>query len=157
MLMCNCASHDTFYLKTYSNILSQCAPRLSADKSLYVYRSVDIGQTSGTLTISLCELVLLAHIFLFNILTFSKAHQLAHMQAQASNGSTGVTSPGNHTNEEEEDEEDEYDYDYESLSDGKDNCYSMGFVMTGLNFTELKEFFTDCWVKHRSFMLILMF
>ncbi|XP_076616405.1 1-phosphatidylinositol 4,5-bisphosphate phosphodiesterase epsilon-1 isoform X2 [Chaetodon auriga] len=46
-----------------------------------------------------------------------KAHQLAHMQAQASNGSSGVTSPGNHTNEEEEEEEDEYDYDYESLSD----------------------------------------
>uniref|UniRef100_A0A673B1X4 Phosphoinositide phospholipase C n=1 Tax=Sphaeramia orbicularis TaxID=375764 RepID=A0A673B1X4_9TELE len=48
-----------------------------------------------------------------------KAHQLAHMQAQASNGSPGVTSPGNNTNEEEEEEEDEYDYDYESLSDGK--------------------------------------
>ncbi|XP_035468338.2 1-phosphatidylinositol 4,5-bisphosphate phosphodiesterase epsilon-1 isoform X3 [Scophthalmus maximus] len=46
-----------------------------------------------------------------------KAHQLAHMQAQASNGSPGVTSPGNHANEEEEEEEDEYDYDYESLSD----------------------------------------
>uniref|UniRef100_A0A673AZE3 Phosphoinositide phospholipase C n=1 Tax=Sphaeramia orbicularis TaxID=375764 RepID=A0A673AZE3_9TELE len=46
-----------------------------------------------------------------------KAHQLAHMQAQASNGSPGVTSPGNNTNEEEEEEEDEYDYDYESLSD----------------------------------------
>ncbi|XP_076007670.1 1-phosphatidylinositol 4,5-bisphosphate phosphodiesterase epsilon-1 isoform X2 [Genypterus blacodes] len=46
-----------------------------------------------------------------------KAHQLAHMQAQASNGSPGVTSPGNHGNEEEEEEEDEYDYDYESLSD----------------------------------------
>ncbi|XP_038591439.1 1-phosphatidylinositol 4,5-bisphosphate phosphodiesterase epsilon-1 isoform X2 [Micropterus salmoides] len=46
-----------------------------------------------------------------------KAHQLAHMQAQASNGSPGVISPGNHTNEEEEEEEDEYDYDYESLSD----------------------------------------
>ncbi|XP_044033879.1 1-phosphatidylinositol 4,5-bisphosphate phosphodiesterase epsilon-1 isoform X3 [Siniperca chuatsi] len=46
-----------------------------------------------------------------------KAHQLAHMQAQAINGSPGVTSPGNHTNEEEEEEEDEYDYDYESLSD----------------------------------------
>uniref|UniRef100_A0A665W4E4 Phosphoinositide phospholipase C n=1 Tax=Echeneis naucrates TaxID=173247 RepID=A0A665W4E4_ECHNA len=46
-----------------------------------------------------------------------KAHQLAHMQAQASNGSPGVTSSGNHTNEEEEEEEDEYDYDYESLSD----------------------------------------
>ncbi len=42
------------------------------------------------------------------------------MQAQASNGSPGVTSPGNHTNEEEEEEEDEYDYDYESLSDGKE-------------------------------------
>ncbi|TRY59920.1 hypothetical protein DNTS_013444 [Danionella cerebrum] len=37
-----------------------------------------------------------------------KAHQLAHMQAQANNGSV---------NEEEEEEEDEYDYDYESLSD----------------------------------------
>ncbi|KAF7668924.1 hypothetical protein LDENG_00276200 [Lucifuga dentata] len=46
-----------------------------------------------------------------------KAHQLAHMQAQASNGSPGVTSHGNHANEEEEEEEDEYDYDYESLSD----------------------------------------
>uniref|UniRef100_A0AAQ5YKB9 Phosphoinositide phospholipase C n=1 Tax=Amphiprion ocellaris TaxID=80972 RepID=A0AAQ5YKB9_AMPOC len=53
-----------------------------------------------------------------------KAHQLAHMQAQASNGSPGVTSPNNHTNEEEEEEEDEYDYDYESLSDGKKNCKS---------------------------------
>ncbi|KAI9514185.1 1-phosphatidylinositol 4,5-bisphosphate phosphodiesterase epsilon-1 [Dissostichus eleginoides] len=50
-----------------------------------------------------------------------KAHQLAHMQAQASNGSPGVTSPNNHANEEEEEEEDEYDYDYESLSDGKEN------------------------------------
>ncbi|XP_074519567.1 1-phosphatidylinositol 4,5-bisphosphate phosphodiesterase epsilon-1 isoform X2 [Halichoeres trimaculatus] len=46
-----------------------------------------------------------------------KAHQLAHMQAQASNGSPGVSSPSNTTNEEEEEEEDEYDYDYESLSD----------------------------------------
>uniref|UniRef100_A0A3Q3BAX8 Phosphoinositide phospholipase C n=1 Tax=Kryptolebias marmoratus TaxID=37003 RepID=A0A3Q3BAX8_KRYMA len=46
-----------------------------------------------------------------------KAHQLAHMQAQASNGSPGVSSPSNHANEEEEEEEDEYDYDYESLSD----------------------------------------
>ncbi|XP_067343734.1 1-phosphatidylinositol 4,5-bisphosphate phosphodiesterase epsilon-1 isoform X4 [Channa argus] len=46
-----------------------------------------------------------------------KAHQLAHMQAQASNGLPGVTSPGSHPNEEEEEEEDEYDYDYESLSD----------------------------------------
>ncbi|XP_042079241.1 1-phosphatidylinositol 4,5-bisphosphate phosphodiesterase epsilon-1 isoform X2 [Haplochromis burtoni] len=46
-----------------------------------------------------------------------KAHQLAHMQAQASNGSPGVTSPNNHANEEEEEEEDDYDYDYESLSD----------------------------------------
>ncbi len=52
----------------------------------------------------------------------SQAHQLAHMQAQASNGSPGVSSPGNHTNEEEEEEEDEYDYDYESLSDGRENC-----------------------------------
>lgn len=48
-----------------------------------------------------------------------QAHQLAHMQAQASNGSPGATSPANHANEEEEEEEDEYDYDYESLSDGK--------------------------------------
>ncbi|XP_023196734.1 1-phosphatidylinositol 4,5-bisphosphate phosphodiesterase epsilon-1 isoform X2 [Xiphophorus maculatus] len=46
-----------------------------------------------------------------------KAHQLAHMQAQASNGSSGVSSPNNHANEDEEEEEDEYDYDYESLSD----------------------------------------
>ncbi|NXE52996.1 PLCE1 phosphodiesterase, partial [Casuarius casuarius] len=44
-----------------------------------------------------------------------KAHQLAHMQAQASNGG-GASNPTS-TNEEEEDEEDEYDYDYESLSD----------------------------------------
>ncbi|XP_053161906.1 1-phosphatidylinositol 4,5-bisphosphate phosphodiesterase epsilon-1 isoform X2 [Hemicordylus capensis] len=44
-----------------------------------------------------------------------KAHQLAYMQAQASNGNhVGNLST---TNEEEEDEEDEYDYDYESLSD----------------------------------------
>uniref|UniRef100_A0A3B5LDU7 Phosphoinositide phospholipase C n=1 Tax=Xiphophorus couchianus TaxID=32473 RepID=A0A3B5LDU7_9TELE len=50
-----------------------------------------------------------------------KAHQLAHMQAQASNGSSGVSSPNNHANEDEEEEEDEYDYDYESLSDGEDN------------------------------------
>uniref|UniRef100_A0A8B9MZH0 Phosphoinositide phospholipase C n=1 Tax=Accipiter nisus TaxID=211598 RepID=A0A8B9MZH0_9AVES len=42
-----------------------------------------------------------------------KAHQLAHMQAQASNGASNPTP----TNEEEDDEEDEYDYDYESLSD----------------------------------------
>lgn len=49
-----------------------------------------------------------------------QAHQLAHMQAQASNGSPAATSPGNHANEEEEEEEDEYDYDYESLSDGKE-------------------------------------
>ncbi|XP_034286292.1 1-phosphatidylinositol 4,5-bisphosphate phosphodiesterase epsilon-1 isoform X1 [Pantherophis guttatus] len=44
-----------------------------------------------------------------------KAHQLAYMQAQATNGNNA----GNlsTTNEEEEDEEDEYDYDYESLSD----------------------------------------
>uniref|UniRef100_A0A8C5GAX5 Phosphoinositide phospholipase C n=1 Tax=Gouania willdenowi TaxID=441366 RepID=A0A8C5GAX5_GOUWI len=46
-----------------------------------------------------------------------KAHQLAHMQAQASNGSPGVPSPSNNANDEEEEEEDEYDYDYESLSD----------------------------------------
>ncbi|KAJ8365681.1 hypothetical protein SKAU_G00145120 [Synaphobranchus kaupii] len=44
-----------------------------------------------------------------------KAHQLAHMQAQASNGTSAGSSPGN--NEDEEEEEDEYDYDYESLSD----------------------------------------
>lgn len=46
-----------------------------------------------------------------------KAHQLAHMQAQASNGSPVVPSHGNNTNEDEDEEEDEYDYDYESLSD----------------------------------------
>ncbi|KAM4852782.1 1-phosphatidylinositol 4,5-bisphosphate phosphodiesterase epsilon-1 [Thomomys bottae] len=44
-----------------------------------------------------------------------KAHQLASMQAQASNGGSANPPPAN--NEEEEDEEDEYDYDYESLSD----------------------------------------
>lgn len=54
-----------------------------------------------------------------------QAHQLAHMQAQASNGSPGAPSPGNHANEEEEEEEDEYDYDYESLSDGKDELKTM--------------------------------
>uniref|UniRef100_A0A9J7X4B7 Phosphoinositide phospholipase C n=1 Tax=Cyprinus carpio carpio TaxID=630221 RepID=A0A9J7X4B7_CYPCA len=52
-----------------------------------------------------------------------KAHQLAHMQAQANNG----TSLGN--NDEEEEEEDEYDYDYESLSDGKHTLsFSVFFV-----------------------------
>ncbi|XP_078269858.1 1-phosphatidylinositol 4,5-bisphosphate phosphodiesterase epsilon-1 isoform X2 [Rhinoraja longicauda] len=44
-----------------------------------------------------------------------KAHQLANLQAQSSNGS--VTGPGTSNNDEEEDEDDEYDYDYESLSD----------------------------------------
>ncbi|XP_015262131.1 PREDICTED: 1-phosphatidylinositol 4,5-bisphosphate phosphodiesterase epsilon-1 isoform X2 [Gekko japonicus] len=44
-----------------------------------------------------------------------KAHQLAYMQALASNG--GNAGNLSTTNEEEEDEEDEYDYDYESLSD----------------------------------------
>uniref|UniRef100_A0A8C4RUG4 Phosphoinositide phospholipase C n=1 Tax=Erpetoichthys calabaricus TaxID=27687 RepID=A0A8C4RUG4_ERPCA len=44
-----------------------------------------------------------------------KAHQLAFMQAQVSNGSPATNSLTN--NEEDEDEEDEYDYDYESLSD----------------------------------------
>uniref|UniRef100_A0ABM5G191 Phosphoinositide phospholipase C n=1 Tax=Pogona vitticeps TaxID=103695 RepID=A0ABM5G191_9SAUR len=44
-----------------------------------------------------------------------KAHQLAYMQAQASNGGNTGSIPA--PNEEEEDEEDEYDYDYESLSD----------------------------------------
>lgn len=53
-------------------------------------------------------------------LTLPQAHQLAHMQAQASNGSPVITSPSNHNNDEEEEDEDEYDYDYESLSDGKD-------------------------------------
>lgn len=42
------------------------------------------------------------------------------MQAQATNGSPGATSPSSHANEDEEEEEDEYDYDYESLSDGND-------------------------------------
>lgn len=55
-----------------------------------------------------------------NIYAWLQAHQLAHMQAQASNGSPGVTPAGHQTNEEEEEEEDEYDYDYESLSDGKE-------------------------------------
>lgn len=41
------------------------------------------------------------------------------MQAQVSNGSPGISSPGTHTHEDEEEEEDEYDYDYESLSDGE--------------------------------------
>lgn len=50
-----------------------------------------------------------------------QAHQLAHMQAQVSNGSPVVSSPGTQTNEDEEEEEDEYDYDYESLSDGEKN------------------------------------
>ncbi|KAM7381628.1 hypothetical protein PAMA_012464 [Pampus argenteus] len=40
-----------------------------------------------------------------------KAHQLVLQ------GWPGITTPGNHANEEEEEEEDEYDYDYESLSD----------------------------------------
>uniref|UniRef100_A0A672RBZ3 Phosphoinositide phospholipase C n=1 Tax=Sinocyclocheilus grahami TaxID=75366 RepID=A0A672RBZ3_SINGR len=44
-----------------------------------------------------------------------KAHQLAHMQTQANNGTVSGTSLGN--NDEEEEEEEEYDYDYESLSD----------------------------------------
>ncbi|XP_075468923.1 1-phosphatidylinositol 4,5-bisphosphate phosphodiesterase epsilon-1 isoform X5 [Ascaphus truei] len=44
-----------------------------------------------------------------------KAHQLAYMQAQASNGTPVVNTSTN--NEEEDEEEDEYDYDYESLSD----------------------------------------
>uniref|UniRef100_A0A8D0GBT1 Phosphoinositide phospholipase C n=1 Tax=Sphenodon punctatus TaxID=8508 RepID=A0A8D0GBT1_SPHPU len=44
-----------------------------------------------------------------------KAHQLAYMQAQASNGGNVGNTTTN--NEEEEEEEDEYDYDYESLSD----------------------------------------
>ncbi|XP_077310358.1 1-phosphatidylinositol 4,5-bisphosphate phosphodiesterase epsilon-1 isoform X4 [Lithobates pipiens] len=44
-----------------------------------------------------------------------KAHQLANMQAQASNGTQILNTST--TNEEEEDDEDDYDYDYESLSD----------------------------------------
>ncbi|XP_055502569.1 1-phosphatidylinositol 4,5-bisphosphate phosphodiesterase epsilon-1 isoform X3 [Leucoraja erinacea] len=44
-----------------------------------------------------------------------KAHQLANLQAQSSNGS--AIAPGTSNNDEEEDEDDEYDYDYESLSD----------------------------------------
>lgn len=71
-----------------------------------------------TLNLQYFHLLFLSQYFL----NFPQAHQLAHMQAQASNGSPGVTSPGNHANEEEEEEEDEYDYDYESLSDGKDSC-----------------------------------
>ncbi|XP_069095949.1 1-phosphatidylinositol 4,5-bisphosphate phosphodiesterase epsilon-1 isoform X2 [Pleurodeles waltl] len=44
-----------------------------------------------------------------------KAHQLANMQVQASNGCSASNTSAN--NEEEDEEEDEYDYDYESLSD----------------------------------------
>ncbi|KAG8552291.1 hypothetical protein GDO81_004471 [Engystomops pustulosus] len=44
-----------------------------------------------------------------------KAHQLASMQAHASNGNHMVNTNAN--NEEEDDDEDDYDYDYESLSD----------------------------------------
>ncbi|XP_069756667.1 1-phosphatidylinositol 4,5-bisphosphate phosphodiesterase epsilon-1 isoform X2 [Narcine bancroftii] len=44
-----------------------------------------------------------------------KAHQLANLQAQSSNGNLTASSTSN--NDEEEDEDDEYDYDYESLSD----------------------------------------
>uniref|UniRef100_A0A8C5PIJ9 Phosphoinositide phospholipase C n=1 Tax=Leptobrachium leishanense TaxID=445787 RepID=A0A8C5PIJ9_9ANUR len=44
-----------------------------------------------------------------------KAHQLASMQAHASNGTHVLNTSSN--NEEEDDEEDDYDYDYESLSD----------------------------------------
>ncbi|XP_051883212.1 1-phosphatidylinositol 4,5-bisphosphate phosphodiesterase epsilon-1 isoform X3 [Pristis pectinata] len=44
-----------------------------------------------------------------------KAHQLANLQAQSSNGS--LTGAGTSNNDEEDDEDDEYDYDYESLSD----------------------------------------
>uniref|UniRef100_A0AAZ3RS20 Phosphoinositide phospholipase C n=1 Tax=Oncorhynchus tshawytscha TaxID=74940 RepID=A0AAZ3RS20_ONCTS len=47
-----------------------------------------------------------------------KAHQLAHIQAQAGNGAPAGSSPGNH-NDDDEEEEDEYDDDYESLSDGE--------------------------------------
>ncbi|XP_075697533.1 1-phosphatidylinositol 4,5-bisphosphate phosphodiesterase epsilon-1 isoform X2 [Rhinoderma darwinii] len=44
-----------------------------------------------------------------------KAHQLANMQQQATNGSQMMNTSTN--NEEEDDDEDDYDYDYESLSD----------------------------------------
>ncbi|XP_066456797.1 1-phosphatidylinositol 4,5-bisphosphate phosphodiesterase epsilon-1 isoform X3 [Eleutherodactylus coqui] len=44
-----------------------------------------------------------------------KAHQLASMQAQASNGNQVMNTSTN--NDEEDDDEDDYDYDYESLSD----------------------------------------
>ncbi|XP_057214152.1 1-phosphatidylinositol 4,5-bisphosphate phosphodiesterase epsilon-1 isoform X3 [Triplophysa rosa] len=44
-----------------------------------------------------------------------KAHQLAHMQAQANSSTSNGTACGN--NDDEEEDEDEYDYDYESLSD----------------------------------------
>ncbi|XP_056386207.1 1-phosphatidylinositol 4,5-bisphosphate phosphodiesterase epsilon-1 isoform X7 [Hyla sarda] len=44
-----------------------------------------------------------------------KAHQLASMQVQVSNGNQIMNTSTN--NEEEDDEEDDYDYDYESLSD----------------------------------------
>uniref|UniRef100_A0A8C7QKA7 Phosphoinositide phospholipase C n=1 Tax=Oncorhynchus mykiss TaxID=8022 RepID=A0A8C7QKA7_ONCMY len=51
-----------------------------------------------------------------------KAHQLAHIQAQAGNGAPAGSSPGNH-NDDDEEEEDEYDDDYESLSDGETDTH----------------------------------
>lgn len=82
------------------------------------------------------NIVLTCTFFFFK----SQAHQLAHMQAQASNGSPGVTSPGNHTNEEEEEEEDEYDYDYESLSDGEEKCRRRKERRTNTELKELHDF-----------------
>lgn len=62
---------------------------------------------------------------------FQKAHQLAHMQAQANNGTVSGTSLGN--NDEEEEEEDEYDYDYESLSDGNHTLHNSSQHVLYLN------------------------
>lgn len=89
---------------------------------MYIFVNISSSRTQFFLRALPLTLSVFLFFIFYNILTLSQAHQLAHMQAQASNGSPGVTSPGNHTNEEEEEEEDEYDYDYESLSDGKENC-----------------------------------
>lgn len=84
------------------------------------------------------------------------------MQAQASNGSPAVTSPGNHTNEEEEEEEDEYDYDYESLSDGKENCNGVYDPWKHISSTKLPQkinwrFPWILWLKyHINSIYILM-
>lgn len=72
------------------------------------------------------------------------------MQAQASNGSPGVSSPSNHTNEEEEEEEDEYDYDYESLSDGKEDGWLGKLTKLIPNMGRFPHFL---WLKHHKSLL----